>query len=376
MRSLIAFLALWTAPPAPLPTIQVHDAAEFQSAVSSLRATGGTVELLPGRYAERLLVAGSSGRLRIIGKPGARVQRLLLYRARNVSVGPLRVAPVTGNAWIRVRASRNIVLHDLNVTARGTRFSSGVEIPDSTWVLIQQSEFSHCGDRSPNWVNCLVVRDRASHVRVDHSWFHDCLGCDFIHGRIDAHLTVSSSRFERALPCSLRQLDQRLLRLYLGEYASVRCIHQDLIELFSGDDLHFVRNHFGVYKRGGAQLYITGESRGARIAHNVFVGTDPRVPGWRSRVGILVGGGGGGPIPTDVRIEHNKIYTGARRNDGYAGSISISRGYFWRVAPPDRPVIAHNVLGLLETPVRLCQGARMIDNRILRGKGCQAFRSR
>jgi hypothetical protein len=29
------------------------------------------------------------------------------------------------------------------------------------------------------------------------------------------------------------------------------------------------------------------------------------------------------------------------------------------------------VIGLLETPARLCNGARMIDNTILRGRDCQ-----
>ena len=105
----------------------------------------------------------------------------------------------------------------------------------------------------------------------------------------------------------------------------MRCKHQDLIELFAGDDLRFVRNYFGVYKAGGAQLYVTGESRRTLIAHNVFRGTDRRVP-------ALAGPGGGArrrrfgrADPTYVRIEHNKIYTGATRRDGYAGSISISR---------------------------------------------------
>jgi hypothetical protein len=86
---------------------------------------------------------------------------------------------------------------------------------------------------------------------------------------------------------------------------------------------------------------------------------------------VLVGGSSGGPIPTYVRIEHNKIYTGATRQDGYAASISISAGYGWRIPKPQRPVIAHNVIGLLETPSRLCNGAKLIDNVILRGTDCQ-----
>ena len=352
-------------------SIPVHTPAQFQAAVEQLRPHGGTIVMLGGRYAEPLVVSGAfGGRLRILGR-AARVQSLRLESTRYVTVGPLRVTPLTGDALLQVSASRNILLRDLTVTARGTRWSAGVDIPDSSWVTIQQSEFTHCGDRSPSWVNCLRVQQASSHVLVEHDWFHDCLGCDFIHGRIGSYLTVRSSRFERALPCNLAAIDRQLLRLNLGRYASVRCKHQDLIELFAGDDLRFVRNYFGVYKAGGAQLYVTGESRRTLIANNVFRGTDPRVRGWQSPVGVLVGGSSGGPIPTYVRIEHNKIYTGATRQDGYAASISISAGYGWRIPRAQRPVISHNVIGLLETPSRLCNGATLIDNVILRGTDCQ-----
>lgn len=351
--------------------MSVRTQPQFQRAVGQLRASGGEIRLLPNLYERRLLVSGRfGGPLRIVGTRGARVQRLLLYRARNVSVGPLTVAPLTGHALLVVRSSRSVVLHDLLVTAEGSRFSSGVEIPNSSWVSIRNSTFTHCGDRSPNWSNCVLLRSTSHHVTITRSWFHDCYGCDFVHGRIGSFLTVRGSRFERTLPCDLARIDMRLTRYFLGRYASVRCDHQDLIELFGGDDLRFEHNRFGVYEKGGAQLYITGETRRATIANNVFAGTDPRVPGYRSRVGVLVGGSGGGAIPYYVRILRNKIYTGAKRLDGYAGSISISPGYRWRVPVDARPVVAHNVIGLLDTPVRLCGRARMIANTILRGKGC------
>jgi hypothetical protein len=203
-------------------TIPVHTPAQFQSAVEQLRPHGGTIVLLAGRY-DSLTVSGRvGGRLRIVGRPGARVQNLLLDGTRYVTVGPLKVVPLSGDALVEVRASHNIVLRDLTVSARGSPWSAGVDIPDSSWVTVQQSEFSHCGDRSPNWVNCLRVQDQASHVLVDHDWFHDCLGCDFLHGRIHDHLTVRSSRFERALPCDLRKIDRHLLRIDLGRYAVVR----------------------------------------------------------------------------------------------------------------------------------------------------------
>lgn len=352
------------------PTVGVRTQPQFEAALTALRHTGGEIDLLPNLYRRRLLVTGRfGGPLKIVAREGARVQRLLLYRTRGVSVGPLRLVPLTGDARIRVRASRNVVLHDLLVSAEGTRWSAGVEVPDSRWISIRRSTFTHCGDRAPNWSNCLLLRNRSYHVTIARSWFHDCYGCDFVHGRIGAHLTVRGSKFERALPCRLEDLDMRLVRLYLGKYASVRCDHQDHIELFSGDYMRFEHNEFGVYRRGGAQLYVTGESRHDVIANNVFHGTDPRLPGYHARVGILVGGNGGGPVPTFARIVHNRIYTGARRIDGYAASISISRAYLWRLPAAARPLIAHNVIGLLATRQPLCSGAKMIDNVILRG-GC------
>ncbi len=86
--------------------IAVHTPAEFQSAVERVRPHGGTIVLLRGRY-DSLSVSGAfGGRLRIVGKPGARVQNLQLDSTRHVTVGPLRLAPLTGDALLQVRASR------------------------------------------------------------------------------------------------------------------------------------------------------------------------------------------------------------------------------------------------------------------------------
>ena len=371
MRLLLAIVALVATSPAQAATYWVRSPAEFQSAVTATQSRGGRIVLLPGRYAEPLVVSGN-GPLRIIGRPGAIVRDLLLYRARRVSVGPLRISPLGGDALLEVSESLNVKLHHLKVSAQGTRFSAHVEIPDSSWVFVQRSQFSHCGDRSPSWVNCLWLRAGARHVTVEHSWFHDCRGCDFVHGQVASYLTIRSSRFERALPCRANRINWPLLRLNLGSFASDRCGHQDLVQVTGGKDLRFVDNQFGVYKRGAAQLFLTGAIRRAVIARNVFSATDPSVPGWRSRVGVIVGGVGGAPLPRLVRVEHNKIYAGARRRDGYAGSISVSQSYLWRVPRWQRPFIAHNLIALLETPVNVCIGARLVDNTILRGKDCPA----
>jgi hypothetical protein len=372
MRLFLVAIALIAASPAAAATTYwVRSPAEFQGAVIATHSTGGRIVLLPGRYAEPLVVYGR-GPSRIIGRPGAIVQELRLYGTRNVSVGPLRISPVGGDAVLDVSQSLNVKLHHLKVSARGSRFSAHVEIPDSTWVFVQHSQFSHCGDRAPNWVNCLWLRAGARHVTIEHSWFHDCRGCDFVHGQVASHLTIRSTRFERALPCRLGLIDRELLRFNLQSFASERCGHQDLVQLSGGKDLRFVDNHFGAYRNGAAQLFLTGPIRGAVIARNVFAATDPRVPGLRARVGVSVGGIGGAPLPRLVRVLHNKIYSGARRRDGYAASIAVTQSYLWRVRRALRPLFAHNVIALLDTPLNVCVGARLVDNTVLRGKDCPA----
>ena len=241
------------------------------------------------------------------------------------------------------------------MTARGSRWSAGVDIPDSTWVTVQQSEFSHCGDRSPNWVNCLRVQDQASHVLVDHDWFHDCLGCDFVHGRWNRDLRLVRNRFERALPCRIGR---------------VRCGHQDLVELFSGDGLVVERNRFGVYRIGGAQLYLTNSIDHVTIENNVFLGTDRLVPGYRARVGLIVGSRGFVRVPHYVKVVNNTILTGARRADGYEGSIRMSSMY-GAVPRAERPLLANNVIGVLEVPGHVCSELlQAASNVVLKGQAC------
>jgi hypothetical protein len=65
--------------------------------------------------------------------------------------------------------------------------------------------------------------------------------------------------------------------------------HNDLVQLFAGQWLHVEDNRFGVHRYGGAQLYLTVDLDHATIVNNVFVGTDPRVPGYRARMAIVIG---------------------------------------------------------------------------------------
>jgi hypothetical protein len=359
-RSAVKLLAVTAAalsmgaPAADAATIQVRNEREFRAAVAALRSTGGTIMLAPGEYRERLLVPARSGRpLRIAGLPGARVERLLISHAENVYVGPLRISPFRRNAALFVVASRNVQLRHLLVTAEGTRFTASVRTPYSRGVTIRRSEFRHCGDRSSGFAMCLLPRPTSSKITVEDNWFHDCYGCDFIHGRSTSDLVIRRNRFERALPCTMDE---------------VRCSHQDLIELFRVDGLLIERNHFGVYAKGGGQVLLAGAVDHATIVNNVFVATDRRVRGYRARLGV--GLAGRLDAPRYAKVVNNTILSGAQRENGYAGSIFLSTAY--RDIPREqRPVIANNVLGLQETAEQVCRNAgTMVANVVLRGRAC------
>jgi hypothetical protein len=143
------------------------------------------------------------------------------------------------------------------------------------------------------------------------------------------------------------------------------------VSFWSGSRLLVEGNTFGVYKQGAAQLYLIGAVDRVRIVNNVFRGTDPRVPGYRARVAIIVGSKGSKRVPRRVRIVNNTILTGARRIDGYAGSIRMS-GAYWGLQQRKRPVLANNVIGLVEAPHHVCSVARKaVANLVLRGVACR-----
>jgi hypothetical protein len=339
-------------------TIRVGNDAQLAAAVRALRQSGGTIVLRPRLY-RRLVVGPRSGRpLRILGTPGTRVGNVVLQRTRNVSLGRVRVAPVGGDAIVDVRASRGVLLHDLVVSARGTRFASFVRIPDSRDVTIRKSDFSHCGDRSPEFANCVLMWRWSRNVTIEDNRFHDCRGCDFVHGRFGSYLTIRRNRFDRALPCRMSRH---------------RCGHQDLVQLFAGRHLLVERNRFGVYRNGGAQLYLTNNVDRATVVNNVFAATDPRVRGYRVRMGIIVGSSASTRLPHYARIVNNTILSGARRRDGYAGSIRMSSRY-GSVLRRKRPLVANNVLALLKRRTHICSSAkRFTHNIVISGTGCTVF---
>jgi hypothetical protein len=355
--TLVVLAAAPAAEPTANKTIRVRNDRQFQAAVSKLANSGGTIRLLPNFYRTLVVPPRSERPLRIMGRPGVRIERVVFERTKHVSLARVRISPRTQHAIVELNGSKHIDLDDLVVTARGTRLSASVTAWASRYVTIRRSTFTHCGDRSVEWSNCLTLFRRTRHVTVEDSWFHDCYGCDFIHGRFGSHLTLRRNRFERSLPC------------HMGR---VRCGHQDLVQLFAGKWLRVERNHFGVYKFGGAQLYLTGPVEHVSIANNVFVGTDARVPGYRSRTALVIGAKGSDRLPRFVEVVNNTILTGTTRVDGYAGSLRMSRAYrYGGYSRRERPLVVNNVIGLLRTWGRVCFGARgSISNVVVRGHRC------
>ena len=343
------------AEPAKSPTRYVRGDAAFAAAVAQFRHSGGTIVLLRGSYRQLVIGPRSWRPLRIVGRPGARIGGVRFDGTQRVSLGRVAVTPVAGDAEVELWRSRHIVLHDLRVSAHRTRHSASILVADASHVTIRRSEFSHCGDHDPEFVNCVTLYRWAHHVVIEENRFHDCFGCDFVNGRFGVGLTIRGNRFDRALPC------------HMGAY---RCRHNDLVQLFGGWRLLVARNRFGVYREGGAQLYLTNAVDHATIVNNVFLGTDPKVPGYRARMGIVVGSRRTQRMPLYARILNNTILTGERRRDGYAGSIRMSTRY-GVVRRAQRPIVANNVIGLLETPGRVCGFAqRFVANLVVRGHGC------
>ncbi len=338
-------------------TIRVRSTSQFEAAVRALRKTGGTIKLRRHDYGGELVVGLRSARpLRIVGEPGVRVESLLLERTQHVSVSRVTIAPMGDDAWLGVSGSRHVDVHDVLVTAKGTRYRATLQIIESRHVAIRGSEFRHCGDRSPLFSNCLHLKHGTRHIRIVGNWFHDCRGCDFVHGVFGYDLTLRGNRFDRALPCRTGR---------------ERCRHQDLVSFWSGNRLLVEGNSFGVYRRGAAQLYLIRGVDRVSIVNNMFRGTDPRVPGYRARVAIIVGSKGSKRVPRRVRIVNNTILTGARRIDGYAGSIRMS-GAYWGLQRRKRPLLANNVIGLVQDPHHICSVAsRATGNVVVRGIACR-----
>ena len=163
--------------------IYVGSDAAFQRAEQKLRRSGGTIVLRPRLYRRLTISARSNRPLRIVGTRGARVEDVYFYGARRVSFGRVRIGPIRGDALVEIWRSRDIVLHDLVVSAAGTRRSASVLLADGHRLTVRDSDFSHCGDRHPDFVNCVTLYRWTHGITVERNRFHDCRGCDFVHGR-------------------------------------------------------------------------------------------------------------------------------------------------------------------------------------------------
>jgi len=346
------------APAASARTFVVHNAKAFERAAAALHHRGGTIVLRPGAYASLELGPRSGGTLRVVGAGGVRVGRFLLWRTRRVSIGGIRIGPVAGDARLELDGATDIDLHDLVVSARGSSFGASIFVAYAHHVRIRRSVFAHCADHSSDFSNCITLNRGAHNVVIEGNHFHDCHGCDFVHGRFGSWLTIRRNRFDRALPCH--------------HMSTHRCGHNDLVQLFAGRWLRVEENRFGVYRAGGAQLYLTDDVDHATVVNNLFVGTDPTLPGYRARVAIVIGANESKRLPYYAKIVNNTILTGYVRRDGYAGSIRMSSKYGgirrWK-----RPIVANNVIALLNTSWRVCGASqRFIANIVLRGKNCAA----
>jgi hypothetical protein len=260
-----------------------------------------------------------------------------------------------GDSLTLVQSSTNVVLTRMRFTAAGTRFRSEVDLDHSAHVRVVHSVFSHCGDRSRQWTLCLRPV-WASFVDIEHNWFHDCQGCDFIHGFAGESLTIMHNRFNRALRCPFKW---------------EKCFHQDMIELFAANGIRVSRNRFGVSQFGGAQLYLTGAVNHVRVFNNLFKRRDPRVPGIQSHVGIVIGARTSAEVPQDVEIINNTILSGRTKPSHKASSIVLAPRYGLQPVST-RPLVANNILGRARSILVLCRDIRSIKNVMLRGYACSA----
>ena len=242
---------------APTRTRYVDTARAFEAAVAADRDRRDIV-LLPGIYTQPLVIGPRQARrLRVVGSARAVVRSLRLDHTRSVTVRGLSIRAGDTDGGVLAFESQHLVLRGLRFSAKGTTHRVSLDLNRSRHVVVRNSDFSHCGDHTPQWSMCLYPR-YASSLTVENNVFHDCRGCDFIHGRAGPYFTVRDNRFMRALKCTERW---------------VKCGHSDLIELFAADHMTVSRNVFGVNQIGGAQLYLTATVDHVRVIDNLFCAT-------------------------------------------------------------------------------------------------------
>lgn len=363
--ALVALAAAASLAPAPAASVAVGDEAGFAAAVARFRTSGGTIVLRRGLYADLTIGPRGPGRLELRAAAGVQVERLLLRRTRNVHLTGLRVAPAGGHARVYVWGSHGVSFDRLVVAGTSVRRAS-VSVVRSARVRFREGAFSRCGEGKPPDAGYCVRLVDTSGVAIVASRFRDCFGCDFVHGLRAAGLTIRGSTFRRA-------------RVGRCGRSVARCPHQDLVQLAWGRDVLIDGNRFGVFERpGAAQLYLTGGIRGVRVTNNLFLASDPRLPGVRPPTGIWAGNRVAVDVPRRVVIENNTILSGSPRvlrHDAGATTTSIllSPLYGTQVPLNERPVVANNVLAFVDRGLYKCVQVRIsVRNVVANGPRCSA----
>ena len=334
-------------------TRYVRTAGQFHAAVADFRTSGGTIVLLPGTYASTLVVGRrSSPRLWIEGREGTRVHAFRLDHTQAVTVRHLVVRPAGRDGGILAARSRAIVIAGVRFTGVRTGHRVALDLDHSVDVTVRASSFAHCGDRGPSSAICVYPR-WAAHVTLRGNRFHDCYGCDSIHGRAGRNLVIERNRFGRVPRC---------------DGPPMKCNHQDTIELFLGNGVVIRRNVFRETGYGRGQIFLSQSTHRVRIVNNVFLGGNLRVPGVTPPRGIVVGSMVSRDLPQYVRIANNTILTGGRDDDEFA-SVVIS-GFYLDAAPRIRPVLANNVIARLRHTLVCPRLLRSVRNVAAVGERC------
>jgi hypothetical protein len=282
------------------------------------------------------------------------VRAIVLDHTQAVTIHKLHIRAMARDGGIHAISSLRIRLHNLTFTAIDTTRKVGINLDHSSHVTVDHSAFAHCGDNTPRWSMCILPRF-ASNVTIENNRFHDCLGCDFIHGRAGPNLLIKSNTFNRALAC---------------HHTWEKCGHQDMIELFLADGMVVRDNIFGVSEFGGAQLYMALAVDHVRVLDNLFLAHDPRAPTVVPRAGILVGTKVALRVPHDVDIINNTILSGSPRPDHDSLSIVVSHRYLG-LRRAWQPLIANNILGKQLSPKLVCPRLRRSSHNVIeQGVAC------
>ena len=347
--ALIAGLALAGtagAQPSGVAVHHVRTTAQFNGAVERIGNQAGTIVLARGRYGTLRIGWRSRGArwLTVRAGPGALTKHVVLSRSRRVRLVGLRVTNYQGgDALLLVAGSSQVRIEGATVVGFPGRVAR-VRIWRSSRVTVRSSDLGRCGEGAV----CLGLPGSKS-LTVAGNSFHDCAGCDFVHVAHVDGLTLRRNTFDRAIPGPCGQAPD--------------CNHQDLVQVIGGRNLLVEGNRFGLYSYGAAQLYVSGQ-QGAdaiTIRGNVFLRSDPTLPGLEAANGIIIGNPPGTRgLPTRVVVAGNSILSGSPRDPerfrywpGVSNSLIVSEG-FEGVPLELRPLIVNNLIGRTSHPDLLC----------------------